>query len=267
MKTATAIGIIATAAGLCGATAQPSQSPPSSPAPQAASAAGNGALAMSRAAQANQYLFAFVYEKDDETTRAARKIFDAAVRKTTPPSRFVAVNRSAPAEKEIVEKLGLSTAPVPMALAIAPNGAVTGSIKAADLTEERLRDAVASPGLQQCLKGIQDGQLVLVCLQNGRTRNNEAAMKGVNEIKADGWYSESTDVVKIDPADPKEAKLVAQLEVDPKTKKAVTAVLAPPGVMVTKIEGPTTKEGLKAAFKKASAGCSGTPGCCTALPR
>ena len=194
-------------------------------------------------------------------------MFDAAAAKLTPAAKSVAVDRSAPGEKELVEKLGLQTAPMPMVLAIAPNGAVTGGIKGSELTEQKLRDAVASPALQQCLKAIQDGQLVVVCLQNGKTKANDAAMKGVNEIKADGWFSESTEVVKVDPSDPKEAKLVAQLKVDPKTTKPVTVVLAPPGVLVTRIDGATSKEGLKAAFKKAAEGCSGSPGCCSPAPK
>jgi predicted secreted protein len=267
MKTARITGIIVTALGLFGAAAQTNQSGTPSAAPEAAPAADNGLSAMRRASEAKQYLFAFVYEKDDEATRAARKAFEAAVAKVTPEARSVVTERGAPAEKEMVEKLGLQTAPVPIVLAIAPNGAVTGSIKGSELTEQSLRDAVASPALQQCLKAIQDGQLVVVCLQNEKTKANEAAMKGVNEIKTDGWYSETTEVIEVDPSDPKEAKLVAQLKADPKTKRAATVVLAPPAVLVTKIDGATSKEGLKAAFKKAAEGCSGKPGCCSPAPK
>ena len=267
MNRATLIGIITTVLGFYGAAAQNSQTPPSNPASKAAPAAENGVSALRRVAEGKQYLFAFVYEREDEPTRAARKTFEAAVAKVTPAAKSVRVDRRLPEEKEMVEQFGLQTAPVPIVLAIAPNGAVTGSIKATDLSEERLQGAVASPGLQQILKAIQDGQLVLVCLQNARTKDNDAALKGVKEIKADGWFSESTEVIKVDPSDPKEAKLVSQLKVDPKTKKAVTVVLAPPGVLVTKIEGATSKESLKAAFKKAAEGCSGSPGCCSPAPK
>ena len=173
------------------------------------------------------------------------------------------MDRTDPTESEIVEKLGLEKAPVPLVLAIAPNGAVTGSIKAADLSEERLLGAVASAGLQQCLKAVQDGQLVLLCLQNAQTRDNDSAMKGVKDIKADQRFAEGTEIIKLDPADAKEAKLMAQLKVDPKTKKAVTVVLAPPGVLVTKFDGTTTKKELMAALQKAAECCSGAPGCCS----
>ena len=87
----------------------------------------------------------------------------------------------------------------------------------------------------------------------------------VKEIKADGWYSETTEVIQVDPTDPKEAKLMAQLKVEPNTKKAITAVLAPPGMLVAKIEGATTKDSLKAAFKKAAEGCTPGSGCCPSV--
>ena len=128
MKRATAIGIITTVLGLYGAAAQNSQSPPANPVSKAAPTADNGVAALRHAAEAKQYLFAFVYEQEDEETRAARKTFEAAVAKLTPAAKSVRVDRSRPEEKEMVEKFGLQTAPVPIVLAIAPNGAVTGSI-------------------------------------------------------------------------------------------------------------------------------------------
>ena len=266
MKTAAVISIIAVAFGFSGVAAENNQSPPSSPAPQVMPAGGKVASAMSRAAEANQYLFVFFYEKDDDATRAARKTFDEAMKKITPAPQSVAVDRTASEEKELVTKFGVDRASMPFALAFAPNGAVTGGLGAADLTEERLRDAVASAGLQQCLKALQDRRLVMVCLQNGRTQANEEAMKGVNEFKADPKFGELTDIVKVDPSDAKEAKLLAQLQADPQAKEATTAFLAPPGVMVAKVSGPTSKDNLMASLQKAMSSCApgAGSGCCPA---
>ncbi len=263
MKRATVIGVITTVLGLYGAAAQNSQSPPPNPASKAAPAADNGVSALRRAAEAKQYRFAFIYEENDEATRDARKTFDGALKKMTPVPKSVAVDRSDPTEKEMVEQFKLEAAPMPLVLAIAPNGAVTAGIKGADLTEARLLDAVASPGMQQCLKALQEGKLVLICLQNGQTKANEAAMKGVNEFKADPQFAEATELVKVDPADAKEAKLLAQLKTDPKAKTASTALIAPPGMVVTRVDGATSKAGLEAALKKATACCSPGSGCCS----
>ena len=264
MKTAAAIGMIAAALGFSGVAAENNQSPPSSAGAQATPARGKGTAAMQQAVSANKYLFAFFYEKDDDATRAARKTFDEAVKKITPEPESIAVDRTAAGEKEIVENFGVNRAPMPLVLAIAPNGAVTSGFKAADLTEQRLRDAVASPAMQQCLKALQEQKLVFICLQNGQTKANAAAMKGVNEFRADPQFADATEIVKVDPADAKEAKLLAQLKADPKAKTANTAFLAPPGMVVTKVEGATSKASLEAALKKAAASCAPGSGCCPA---
>jgi hypothetical protein len=163
----------------------------------------------------------------------------------------------------MVEQFKLEAAPMPLVLAIAPNGAVTAGIKGADLTEARLLDAVASPGMQQCLKALQERKLTFICLQNANTKANDAAMKGVNDFKADPQFAEGTELVKVDPSDPKEAKLLAQLKADPKTKTASTTLLAPPGMIVTQVDGATSKSALEASLKKAMAACSGASGCCS----
>ena len=262
MKTAATITIIATALGLYGAAAQDSQSPPAKAAPAAATAADTGALAMRRAADAKQYLFAFIYEQNDEATRAARKTFDGALKKMAPAPKSVAVDRSDPTEKELVEQFKLEAAPMPLVLAIAPNGAVTAGIKGADLTEARLLDAVASPGMQQCLKALQERKLIFICLQNASTKANDAAMKGVNDFKADPQFAEATEIIKVDPTDAKEAKLLAQLKANPKAKTASTTLLAPPGMIVAQVDGATSKGVLEASLKKAMSACSGASGCC-----
>ena len=125
MKTAAAITIIATVLGLYGAVAQNSQTTALKPAATAARSTNTGALAMRQAAEAKQYLFAFIYEQNDDATRAARKTFDAGLAKISPAPKSVAVDRSDPTEKEMVEQFKLEAAPMPLVLAIAPNGAVT----------------------------------------------------------------------------------------------------------------------------------------------
>lgn len=262
MKTATAIALITAVIGFTAVAAESNQTPPSSSSPPVQ--VGKCLAAMQKAAGANKYLFAFFYEKDDDATRAARKTFDEGLKKLTPAPESVTVDCTAPAESELVTKFGVARAPMPFVLAIAPNGAITGGFKAADATEERLLDSVASPGMQQCLKALQERKLVFVCLQNGKTTSNEAAMKGVNDFKADPRFADTTEIVKVDPTDAKEAKLLAQLKADPKAKPANTAFIAPPGVVVASVEGATSKAELFAALQKAMTSCAPGSGCCPA---
>jgi hypothetical protein len=222
------------------------------------------AAALQRAASADKTLFAFIFEGNDEATSAARKGFENTLAKLGDQVQCTMLDRTAPSEKGFVSKYGLDRAPMPMVLAVAPNGAITGGFPAAQATEQRLRDALASPGMQECLKALQERRLVMVCLQNSRTQANEEAMKGVNDFKANSQFGSVTDIVKVDPSDPREAKLLGQLQANPAANTATTAFLAPPGVLVAKVEGPTTKEALAASLQKAMASCAPGSGCCPA---
>jgi len=168
------------------------------------------------------------------------------------------------AEKEFVQKYGLANAPMPLVLAFAPNGAITGGFPATQLTEQRLQDALVSSGMQKCLKALQEGKLVLVCVQNGSTKSNDAALQGVNDFKADAKFAKVTEIVKIDPTVAAEQKFLSQLKIDPKATEATTAVLAPPGRVLATFNGATEKKTMEAALQKASSGCGpgASSGCC-----
>lgn len=233
-------------------------------APSEAGVGGGSAAAMQQAASANKHLFVFVHEGNGGSTMTLRKDFEAALGRLADQAQWTAVDRTEPGEKAFVDKYGLASAPMPLVLAVAPNGAITGGFPATQGTEERFREALASPSLQQCLKALQDRRLVMVCLQNARTQANEEAMKGVNDFKANSQFASITEIVKVDPSDAKETKLLAQLKADPQAKTATTAFLAPPGVLVAKVEGPTTKDALVASLQKAMAACASGAGssCC-----
>ena len=132
MKPIAAIGLFALTLGFSGAAGTAQPPPATAPAPKLAPAAGKGAEAMSRAASAGQYLFVFFYEKDDDATRTARKAFDEAAKKLSPAPLTAAVDRTAPGERELVAKFAIDRAPMPLIIAIAPSGAVTGGFKASE---------------------------------------------------------------------------------------------------------------------------------------
>ena len=64
----------------------------------------------------------------------------------------------------------------------------------------------------------------------------------------------------LDPTDAAEASFLGDLKIDPKITVATTAFLAPPGSVISEVEGPTTKEVLVTALQQANTGCG--PGGC-----
>ena len=217
---------------------------------------GKGMAAIRQTADANKYLFMFFSKADDAQTIAMRKVFDKAMEKVADRASWIAVDVNDSSEKAIVAKFQLDRAPMPLVLAMAPNGAITGGFPR-KVEEQQLVEAFATPTTEKVMKHLQDGKLVFVCVQNGQTKSNDAAMRGVRDFKADARFAEATEIVMLDPTDSAEASFLADLKIDPKTEEAVTVFLAPPGSAIAEYKGATDKEELVSTLQKASSGCAG----------
>ncbi len=230
---------------------------------EASEGSGEGFAAVRRAAESGKYLFLFFFKEQDEQTRAMRKIFEPAMAKAVDRADSIQIDVTDDAEQSIVKKYGLDRAPMPLVLAMAPNGAITGGFPR-EFDEERLLGAFASTCTQRCMKALQGNKLVFLCVQNAKTKSNEAAMAGVREFQADERFADATEIVTLDPADAAEADLLEDLQISPQTAEAVTVLLAPPGAPVAKYDGATSKQELVDTVMKASScgpgGC-GPAGC------
>jgi hypothetical protein len=165
--------------------------------------------------------------------------------KWTNSADSIAINLSEPNEKPVVDKFGVSRVPMPLVLALAPNGAVTKGLPI-KFDENQLRDCFVSPCTAQCLKCLQDKKLVLVCVQNSQTKHAHAAMNAVQQFKADTRFAKATEIVTINPADQAEDAFLKDLKIDPRTPQAVTILLAPPGQPVANFPGAVTKDQIVA---------------------
>ena len=236
-------------------------SPEKAKAEGAAAPAGKGMAAIGRAATTGKYLFIFFSKGDDEQTRSMRKVFESVTVMVSARADSVEINATDPSEKEIVDRFKVSRAPMPLVLALAPNGAITTGLPNS-FDAKQLMDAFVSPSMEKCLKALQERKLVLLCIQNGTTKLNKEAMQGVQDFKADARFAQATEVVTLNPTDDAEGKFLSQLQVSPKTEEATTILLAPPAVVVFKSAGATSKENLVTALLAAcgSGGCG--PGGC-----
>jgi len=217
--------------------------------------------AMKKAADEKKSLFLFVSEGDNEEIAAAKRTVEAAAGKLGDKAELAFIKRDSAAEKDTIEKFQLNRAPMPIVLALAPNGAITGAYFGEKLKDPQLQESIAGESEQQCMKALQDRKLVFVCVQNATTKSNDVAMQGVNDFKADTRFAQFTEIVKIDPAAPAEQSFLTKLKIDSKTTEAITAFLAPPGALVVKVNGATTKNALVSVLTAASSGGCGAGGC------
>jgi hypothetical protein len=221
-----------------------------------AEASGKGMAAIRQAAEKGKYLFMFFSKDYSEQSLAMRKVFDKAMETLADRAEWIAVDVTDSSEKAIVAKFDLSRAPMPLVLALAPNGAITGGFPT-KFTEQQLVEAFATPVTEKVMKHLQDNKLVLLCVQNDKTKSNDAAMQGVRDFKADARFAAATEIVMLDPADSAEAAFLADLEIKPNTEEAMTVFLAPPGSAIAEFKGATSKDELAAVLQKASSGCAG----------
>lgn len=209
-------------------------------------------LAFKQASAAGKHLFIFFFDEDNETTRTARKAIDEVLAKMADVAQQIVIKKDSPEEIVLVTKYGIDTAPMPLVLVLAPNGAVTLGCLGQNITEERLRAGIASPAQQQCLKALEDKKVVILCALGKGVADDAAELKGIRDFKADPKNA-SVEVVRLDPKDGKETGFVNQLKIDPEVEMT-TLVLAPPRALLKRFNGEVTKEGLTAALKTAAPG-------------
>lgn len=242
---------------VAGASTAVAQSPfgAQQPDPQTTS---KGMSAVQHAATADKYLFVFFWKEKGQQTDAMWSVFQSAMSKVADRADSVAVNASDPAEKPMVAKFGIDRSPMPLVLALAPNGAITKGFPL-KFDERQLFQAFVSPGTAGCLKALQARKLVLLSVQSRSAYIQQVSLqRGVADFAADARFAGATEIVSVDPADPAEASFLQDLQVDPRSSTSVTVLLAPPGAVVGKFEGAVTKEQLVAKLQAAQSDpCAG----------
>ena len=198
-----------------------------------------GLAAAGVASKEGRYLMVLFRQDDNPSELSAA--FNKASGALADKVKSIVVNTLNPAESGLVKKYKLYGAPMPLAVIIAPNGAVTGTFKK-PFTVAQARQRFMSPVAQACILAFQQRKIVFLCVQGETTQNNGEAMAGVNQFKKDPKLGSIAEVVMVDPGDSKEKALLRQLGVTLNPVIAETILLAPPGKMLGKWSGATSKD-------------------------
>ena len=219
--------------------------------PTPAVSASAGSAAMQKASQDGKYLFVYFWKQNDQQTQSMQGVFQDALGKMTNTADAISVQVTDPSNTEIVNKFGVSRAPMPLVLAIAPNGAITKGLPIS-FNEQQLQEAVVSVGTANCLKALQDQKLVLLCVKHEMDTN---AFQGTRALLKDARYSASSQMVTIDPADKSEQTFLQSLKVDPLASDGVTVVLTPPGQPVATFPESATRDQMVEKLTSLSSSC------------
>ncbi len=243
-----ALGSGALAAGESAPAAASGQAPAAAPAP-----AGSAEQQMQQAASAGKYALLCLWQGGTVETQAFRKAFAEAAAKESHRAVAIEVQADAAANAALVVRLQLDRAPRPLALAFAPNGAVTRGWQ--ELPAEGFGSAFVGPGLASCLKVTQEGKMAVIGFANARTRDGEATLATARAFLADDAVKAIASLVTIDPAAAADRDLCTALKIASDTTVSQVALLVPPGRLAGLFQAPVTKEQLLAALAQARAGC------------
>lgn len=217
-----------------------------------------GQAAIDRVGAAHKYVFIFFWREKSPQTDKAWNVFQPAAARLADSAEVVSIQITSPAEKPLVDKYGVSRAPMPLVLAVAPCGAITKAFTKA-FDENQLRAAFVSPCMQLCLKALQNRKLVLVCVVDQANPQDPVTIpKGVEDFKADRKFGPATEIVLVNARDQSEAAFLQDFQVDPRTQKPVIVFLAPPGSLIGRFGGGVTKQQLMAQLASAQSNpCTG----------
>lgn len=205
------------------------------------------------AAKENRYVFITFHQKGDEASKKMLAAIEAAKDKLSSRARFVSIDVDNPAHQDIVSRYGADRSPIPLTLVIAPNGAVTAGYPK-EIKKTDFSDAFVSNGMASVLKVVQGQKLAAVCVQGPSTKNNKKSLVIAEELKADPQLGGAVEIVKIDPADRSEAKVLKDLGADTQSADAQLLVLAPPGRLIGKFDSSATKDAVMASLQSALGG-------------
>lgn len=170
---------------------------------------------------------------------------------------YITVNITSPEEKATVTKFNVSRYPMPLVLAVAPNGAITG-VSASTVNSKFIEDALATPHMTECMKSMQSNKLVLLCVHGSEKGKTP---EGVQKFIADPHYSKRVAVVSMQAADPQETRFLKDLQIAASASGETTVVfMAPPGVLVGKFPGNVTETELGQKLHAAGK-CCDDPNC------
>lgn len=207
---------------------------------------------LAQASQQGKYTFLVFYQQQDAATNAMVGTLKQNLAGKIENALICYVQVGDPAEQGLVKKYGVTRAPMPLAIALAPNGAIT-AISPRTIDATKINDAFVTPAGAASLKALQEQKIVFVAVHTGSQLNEPQAIAAFAD---DPHFRERMGVVAINASDVREKDFLKDLAIDASpSSPASLVVLAPPGVMVGKFSASATKAEIAAAIAEAGKCC------------
>lgn len=214
-------------------------------------------LALEQACAAGKYTFIVFYKTQDAATQALVKNLEQGIAARAQEAVVLQSQVGVAADWPLVERFGLARAPMPMAVAVGPNNALTGIFRR-DTQPAAFLNAFVAPTMLQCMKHLQEGKLVFV---NVHSTPEPQVPAGVALFAGSPEFQQRTVFVSMSSSDTREGVLMGQMKVNPASIQGTTSVLiAPPGVLIGQYDTTATADQIGQAVHKAGK-CCDDPNC------
>lgn len=222
--------------------------------------------AIRAAAKQQRYAVVTFYKKNDPASTKMLSDAKSLQAKYSKRAGFISVDAGNAAHKELMVRYRVDRSPMPLTVVVAPNGALTAGLPK-EISDGDLSGAFVSSGMAGVLKALQSGKMAAVCLQTPKTKHNKESLSAAQGLSKLDAFRGAVDVVKVDPSDRSEAKLIQKCLVDGASDEAQIVVIAPPGRVVGMFDGNATTESISASLtaslaKSPRTGCGCGPGGC-----
>lgn len=213
--------------------------------------------ALQQSQEAGRFTFIVFYKDNSPQTQQMLQVVQQSITSQSQKATLATASMASAQGQALAEKFQVSRAPMPMTVAVAPNGAVTGLFPR-QVAKANIDAAIVPPVMMECMKELQAQKLVFVCL----TKSEQAAVPaGVRALQLDPMFKDRMALIGLNVEDTTEARLMQQLKVDAgMVQGPYAALIAPPGVLVGHFSGTSTADQIAAAIHKAGK-CCDDPNC------
>lgn len=212
---------------------------------------------LQQSASAGKFTFIVFYRDADPATQALTASLQQGLAAYSNQAVVTHAQVTQPVERALVERFGVARAPLPMAVAVGPNGATTGVFRK-DAAPATFANAFVPPTMLQCMKHLQEGKLVFV---NVHATPEPQVPQGVVIFASSPDFISRTAFVSMSAGDTREAMLMGQMKLEPASITGTkTVLIAPPGVLVGHFDATSTPDQIGQAVHKAGK-CCDDPNC------
>jgi hypothetical protein len=206
---------------------------------------------------APRFTYMLFWKQQDANTQQFTETIQTAAAKRTDRVNFTAVDLKDPANREIIAHYGVSRAPMPLAICVADNGAVTGVFTRRP-NEAALERALVTSAMADATKALQDKKIVVVHVK--ATPDAQLPI-GAAQFVAEPDFQARTTVIDIVLGDPAESRFITDMQIKPNdVSDSMLVIMAPPAALVGKFTSTATRDDIVTKLHAAGK-CCNDPNC------